>query len=366
MRVLMVSKACLTGTYQRKLEEIGRHHGVDLTVIVPPVWRDAQGQLQLERAYVEGYRLLVDPVVFNGQYHLHFYPRLRKRLYEIKPDILHIDEEPYNLATWHAWRLAHRARIRSLFFSWQNISRRYPFPFNWMERSVLQGVDSAIAGSQGAADVWRSKGYDGPMAVIPQFGVDPDIFAPGIRHDPGRGFVVGYVGRLVREKGVDLLVRAAAGLPGAWQLVIAGDGPERETLVDLAKELGVATRVFFDGQIPSTRVPAFLQELSVLVLPSRSRPNWTEQFGRVLVEAMACGIPVLGSESGEIPNVIGSAGWTFPEDDVETLRARLLHLMQDADVRNEMGRLGRDRVLEHYTQAKVAADTVQVYKEIMG
>lgn len=366
MRVLMVSKACLTGIYQRKLEEMGRHPGLELTVVVPPSWRDAQGELQLEREFVQGYNLLVDPIVFNGRYHLHYYPRLGRRIRQIRPDILHIDEEPYNLATWHAWLLARRARIKSLFFSWQNLARQYPFPFSWMERAVLHGVDHAIVGSQGAADVWRSKGYQGPMTTIPQFGVDPDIFAPGRRHDKGRGFVVGYAGRLVPEKGVDLLVRAASSLPGPWQLVVAGDGPERPALIALTKELGVQDQVFFDGQIPSTRVPAFLQQLDVLVLPSRSRPTWTEQFGRVLVEAMACGVPVVGSDSGEIPNVIGSAGLTFPEEDIETLRLQLLRLLQDEDVRAELARLGRERVLQRYTQARIAADTIQVYREMMG
>ena len=366
MRVLMVSKACLTGIYQRKLEEIARYPEVELVVIVPPSWKDAQGELRLEREYVQGYRLLADPIAFNGRYHLHYYPRLTKRIREIRPDVLHIDEEPYNLATWHAWRLAHQAGIKSLFFSWQNLERRYPFPFNWMERAVLGGVDYAIAGSHRAAEVWRSKGYAGPLAVIPQFGVDPELFAPGGRRDPGRGFVVGYAGRLVPEKGVDLLIRAAAGLPGPWQLVIAGEGPERAVLEVLAKELGAQEQVFFDGQISSTRVPAFLQQLDVLVLPSRSRPNWTEQFGRVLVEAMACGVAVLGAESGEIPHVIGPGGWTFPEDDLEALQARLLRLMQDVDARTELGRLGRERVLERFTQARVAAETVQVYKEMLA
>jgi len=366
MRVLMISKACLVGSYQTKLEEIARHPGVELTVIVPPSWKDIQGELKLERAHVEGYRLLVDPIRFNGQYHLHYYPRLKKRITEARPDIIHIDEEPYNLAAWHAWRLARRAGAKSLFFSWQNLVRRYPFPFSLMERRVLRGVDYAIVGSQGAAEVWRSKGYAGPLAVIPQFGVDPEIFSPPGRRDPGRGFVIGYVGRLAPEKGVDLLIRAAAGLPGPWQLVIAGDGPERGALAALAKRLGVQDQVYFDGQLPSGRIPAYLQQLDALALPSRSRPNWTEQFGRILVEAMACGVAVLGSESGEIPQVIGKAGWTFPEDDAAALQSHLQRLMQEPERRTELGKLGRQRVLEHFTQAQIAAQTIQVYQEMLA
>lgn len=366
MRVLMISKACLVGTFQRKLEEIGRLPDVDLTVIVPPSWKDVQGELLLERSFVEGYRLLVDPILFNGRYHLHYYPRLKKRISEFRPDILHLDEEPYNLATYHGWRLARSAGIKSLFFSWQNLNRVYPFPFNLMERSVLRGVDYAIYGSFGAAGVGKEKGYTGPMAVIPQFGVDAELFSPPARRVPGRGFVVGYAGRLVPEKGVDLLIQAVAELPGMWQLSIAGDGPERENLLALAKREGVQDRVFFEGQIPSGRMPAFLSQLDAFVLPSRSRTNWKEQFGRVLVEAMACRVVVIGACSGEIPEVIGGAGLTFPENDPIALRNRLIQLMQDEAERDRLGKQGRQRVLDRFTQQQIALQTVQVYREMMA
>lgn len=366
MRVLMVSKACLVGPYQKKLEEMAQLPGVELTVVVPPSWKDAQGELRLERVHVSGYRLLVDPIVLNGNYHLHHYPRLARRVAELRPDILHIDEEPYNLATWLAWRSGRRAGCKSLFFSWQNLERRYPLPFRLMERQVLRGVNHAIMGSQGAADVWRAKGYTGPLAVIPQFGVDPEIYCPPVRRDPGRGLVLGYVGRLVPEKGVDLLIRAAAELPGLWRLAIAGDGPERERLAALARQLGVEQQVDFDGQLPAGRIPAYLQEMDVLALPSRTRPNWKEQFGRVLIEGMACGAAVIGSDSGEIPNVLGDAGRTFAEGDVQALQNLLVKLAQDVELRAELGQRGRQRVLAHYTQAQIAEQTVRVYQEMLA
>jgi len=336
MRVLMISKACVVGPYQRKLEEMARLPEVELTVIVPHSWKDVQGELELERAHVNGYRLLADPIRFNGNYHLHYYPQLKRRLAEIRPDLVHIDEEPYNLATWHAWRLTRQMGAKSLFFSWQNLVRRYPVPFRLMEHQVLKGVDYAIAGSQGAAEVWREKGYTGRLAIIPQFGVDPELYTPNRQQDSDRGFLIGYAGRLVPEKGVDLLIRAVAGLPGSWQLAIAGDGPEKDALVNLSKRSSVQDQVFFDGQIPFGQVPAFL------------------------------GVAVVGSDSGEIPYVIGDAGLTFPEDDVEALLAQLLELMQDLENRIELGKKGRQRVLDHFTQEQIAAQTVQVYREILA
>lgn len=366
MRVLMLSKACLVGAYQTKLEAIARLPGVALTAIVPPSWDDPDGRVTLERRYTEGYELLVDPIRFNGRYHTYYFPRLPQRLAQLRPDIVHIDEEPYNLATWLALRAARAAGAKTLFFSWQNIARSYPLPFSLMERQVLAGVDYAIMGNQEAVGVWQSKGYAGPYQVIPQFGVDPDLFAPPPTRDPGRAFIIGSANRrLAPEKGVDLLLRAAAELPGVWRLHVAGEGPALPSLRRLADELGIAARVHFDGPIPSTQVPAYLRELDALVLTSRTLPSWKEQFGRVLVEAMACGVPVIGSRSGEIPHVIGDAGLTVPEEDIDALRNGLLQLMQDDALRRELSRRGRQRVLERFTQAQIAAATVDVYRRML-
>jgi glycosyltransferase involved in cell wall biosynthesis len=366
----MVSKACLVGAYQRKLEELAALPGMELTVVVPPYWRDERGLVELEREHTEGYELLVEPMALNGHFHLHFYPQLGRQVRRVQPEIMHIDEEPYNLATAHALWLARRSGARSLFFSWQNIQRRYPWPFRLLERYVLPGVDYAIAGNQESGRVWRAKGYHGPLAVIPQFGVDPEIMAPatgGQRlQSVGRGFIVGYVGRLVEEKGVDLLLEALAGLEGTWRAYVLGSGPQRDALQAQSRHLGLSHRVSFDEWIPSSQMPNYYRQLDVLVLPSRTRPNWKEQFGRVLVEAMACGVPVVGSDSGEIPNVIGEAGLIFPEGDSARLRQHLANLLRDTDLRAELARRGRERVLAKYTHAQVAAQTYRVYQQMLA
>jgi len=362
MRVLMISKACVQGIYQRKLEEIAQR-GVELTVAVPPGWRDERGWLPLERTYTAGYRLQATRIALNGSFHLHYYPHLAQLIDEVEPALVHIDEEPYNLATWQAMRLAQRAGARPLFFTWQNRVRRYPPPFSWFERYAYHHASYAIAGNRDAVHVLRAKGYGGPASVIPQFGVDPSLY--GRAQPPSGTRVIGYVGRLVPEKGVADLLRAAAGLEGDWIVRLLGSGPDRERLLALASALGIAERTVFDGQIPSLQVPRYLAQLHVLVLPSRSQANWQEQFGRVLPEAMISGVPVVGSDSGEIPSVIGDAGWIYPEGDVEALRGHLQALMEDQALWHDLAERGRKRVLAHYTQAQVAAQTVAVYRRLI-
>jgi glycosyltransferase involved in cell wall biosynthesis len=363
----MISKACIVGAYQKKLEELARFPDVELTVVVPHYWRDERGVMRLEREHTQGYELVVERMALNGHFHLHFYPGLGKHIRRIKPHVVHIDEEPYNVATWQATRLAKNHGARAVFFTWQNIHRRYPPPFSLVESYNLRTADYAIAGNSEAVRVLKAKGYRGPVEVIPQFGVDPEMYhVSRFTFHVSQPFTIGYVGRLVEEKGAHILLRAVAGLSGGWRLRILGSGPQKAHLESLAVKLGIAEQVRFEEPIPSTQMPGYYHQLDALVLPSLTRPNWKEQFGRVLIEAMACGVPVVGSDSGEIPNVIGDAGLVFPEGDRRALRARLSQLMADPALRDELARRGRDRVLAHYTQAQVAAKTYQVYRELMA
>ena len=363
MRVLILSKACIVGIYQPKLEAIARH-GVELTVLVPPSWRDERGEQLLERAHTQGYRLKSIPIRFNGNFHLHHYPTLGREVREFQPQGVHIDEEPYNLATWQALNHARRIGAKSLFFSWQNILRSYPPPFSWGERWVLRNADHALAGTADAGNVLRSKGYRGPLATIPQFGASAELFQPAAKR-PNRPFTIGFIGRLVPEKGVNILLRAAAELDGDWRLRIIGGGSAISEMEALAQSLGVSERVDLIGQLPSGELPAEYRKIDALVLPSLTRPNWKEQFGRVLVEAMASGVPVIGSDSGAIPGVIGDAGRIVPEGDVVALAGALRDLRDQPALRDDLIKKGRARFLAHFTHESIAAATVEVYRNLL-
>ncbi len=361
----MLSKAVVAGAYQRKLEEIARL-GVELTVLAPPGWREPRvGMIPLEQRFTTGYTLVTLPIVFNGHHHIHFYRGLRPLIHRLRPQVFHIDEESFNLATFLAMRVGRAVGARCCFYNWANIDRHYPPPFGWFERYNLRHAAHAIAGNQEAATIIRRHGYRGPISVIPQFGVDPDLFAPADIPRQTEWFTIGYVGRLVPEKGVVDLVAALAGLPTNTRLRLIGDGVEGPRLRKLAAELGLADRVEFVPAIPSTDVPTAMRTFDVLVLPSRTQANWKEQFGRVLIEAMSCSIPVIGSTCGEIPQVIGDAGIVFPEGDVAALRAALIRLIEHPALRVELAQRGRARVLANFTQAAIARRHVAVYQMML-
>jgi glycosyltransferase involved in cell wall biosynthesis len=363
----MISKALVVGAYQRKAEEIAKQPGIELTVVVPPYWDEETRRVHLERSFTAGYELVVEPVALSGRFHVHFYPGLHRTLARVRPDVVHADEEPYNLATAQMVAIGRRLGAATLFFSWQNLMRSYPPPFSLIEQYNLRSAHYAVAGNADAATVLRAKGFRGPVTVVPQFGIDPELFRrpPDWTPRSGGPFTFGYVGRLVEQKGLLHLLRAAAGLEGDWRLLLLGSGPFEGELKRTAVELGVAERLEFRPSVPSTAVARHLLEMDALVLPSLTRPNWKEQFGRVLIEAMACEVPVVGSDSGEIPHVIGTAGLVYPEGDDAVLRDHMGKLMSSPMLCQRLGGRGRRRVLAHYTHARLAEEYAAVYRQVL-
>jgi len=217
------------------------------------------------------------------------------------------------------------------------------------------------------AEVLKRKGFNGPIRILP-LSVDPNIYQRSEPRAP-RGtdgpFTIGYVGRLVEPKGLTLLVEVLPDLPEYCRVVFIGHGPMKSELEALSTHLGVANRVTFKNAVSPQDVPRELQQMDVFVLPSLTRPNWMEQFGRVLIEAMACETPVIGSSSGEIPRVIDDAGLIFPEGNVHELRARIRQLLDDQELYSHLATKGRQRVLEHYTQERIAQQIYQAYQEMI-
>jgi len=395
--VLYISKAMIVAAYRDKLHAMSRR--MEVTALIPAKW----GPHQVEPFDGELPQVLHQRPLLHGYSHFHVYPRAAAVLADARPDLVHIDEEPYSAVTFQFVRLCRRSGIPCLFFAWQNLDKRLPPPFASLRTYVLRHVSGAIAGTEDAAAVLRRAGYSGPLAVIPQFGVDAQRFAPdaaarqGVRQRLGiaeHDFVVGFGGRLVPEKGVHLLVdslvslnrpvgkgdggvdsgaraRLAVGSDAAREgsrvsLLVLGDGPERLRLEQQARRLGVAERVHFAGRVPSLDMCRWLPACDVVALPSLRRPGWVEQFGRLLVEAMACGVPVVGSNSGEISRVIGEAGRVVPEGDGRRLTEALSALAREPAERMRLGRLARERVLALYTHDCIAEQTLTFYRQALA
>jgi len=171
---------------------------------------------------------------------------------------------------------------------------------------------------------------------------------------------------MVEEKGLNDLIDALEHLPTEVHLALVGEGPFREALEARIAAQGRERQVSFLGPKPLAGLPEVMNALDVLVLPSRTTQRWKEQFGRVIIEAQACGIPVIGSSSGAIPEVIGEGGLVFPEGDVRLLAKALQSVLGSPDFKRQLGIAGRAQVLEKYTWEKVAGCMRDIYATVVG
>lgn len=367
MKVVVISHSAVVALYRQKFHALARR-GCDLHLVLPPGWPEGGRWVAAPPPGPEaGITLHSLPAGAIGRVGGFYLRGLGALVRKLKPDIIQVEEEPYALVCAQALRAARRERAALVFFTWENILRKYKLPLNWIDQWVLRRAEWAIAGNQEARDVLSQRGYHGHCAIIPQYGVDPEIFKPQPALEKERGvFTIGYFGRLLEEKGIVTLLRAVKILEFPWRLIIIGSGPHGPRLADEVEALQLAGQVKFSPVMGNDQVPAALGRLDALVLPSETRPQWKEQFGRILIEAMACEIPVVGSDSGEIPHVIGEAGLVFPETQANRLAEQLSRLQADPALAVKLGKQGRQRVLANFTTEQIAQQTFELYQRMLA
>ncbi len=375
MRLAVVSHACVVDVNQRLFDELCRHRDVEMLLVAPRRWRASTGII-VDFAPLAGARFISHPlpVIGSGQISLHLYRGLAPVLRDFAPEIVYLGEEPYSLPAWQVWRICRHHGLRLCFASTQNLVKRFPWPFSAVERGVLDYAALGLASTPEVAEVLRAKRCAGEVAVVPYF-VDTELFRPtdrgGLRRELGlRGTVLGYMGRLTEEKGVEDLVAAADLL---WRrgvdvsVLLIGGGPLSERLHEWAHEHPPG-RVVLTGPVPHSAAADYLNVLDVLVVPSRTMPNWAEQFGRVLIEAPACGVPVAGSNSGHIPALIEElgSGVVFAERDPGALADAVQELIEHPERAMQFARTGRRRVQERYGLPVVADRLYELLLTVTG
>jgi glycosyltransferase involved in cell wall biosynthesis len=367
VRVLWISKASVTASYRKKIAALARL-GVDIGVVTGESW----GPWAFEAAPEDDtYTLIKRPQRLQNRNHFHWYPRLDEMLSTFRPDLLHIDEEHYSLVTFQAARAAVKHSIPYLFQTWQNIYKSYPLPFSATERYVFRHAQAALAGTPEIEAVVRRQGFTGPVHIVP-LGVDTDLFYPDRsasyrdRFGLTNRWAVGYIGRLVPEKGVLELAEALIPLlttHADWIWVVAGSGALEPVLQE--KVAPVSKQVVILPWLSSQDMAHLMNALDVLVVPSKTTPNWKEQFGRVIIEALAVKLPVVAWDSGAIPEVLGDAGLVLPEGDIERLKNAIESLSTDPDARARLAEKGWWRVRQHFSQLGVAEKLFTIYQSIL-
>jgi glycosyltransferase involved in cell wall biosynthesis len=338
-RLLVVSHACVLPVNQHIYARL-LALGWDVTVIVPERWRHEYAVEPFEsRPLPElATRLIRVPTMLAGRPQRHLYKVRRSPLFgRIAPHVAFFEEEAFSLPALQ-WSLAAvRASTPFGVQADENLDRALPWVARFARAWNLRRAAFIAARSPAAGDLARRWGAEGPVVLVPH--AVPD-WRP-VPLSSSRPFTVGFAGRLVAEKGVRDLVQAVASLDPPVRLLFVGDGPLRSELERARLGNGF---VEIRADVAHDKMPHAYAEMDVLVLPSRTTDRWAEQFGRVLVEALYCGVPVVGSDSGEIPWVITETGggYVVPEGDVARMTTVLAHLRARPRERQHLARRGAE------------------------
>lgn len=277
---------------------------------------------------------------------------LRKQLGTIQPDAIWVQEEPTDYFLFEILRAFYfRRGPRIVAAVCENIFRKSSPPVQFVKEVLWGRLDGLLAVAEASIAGVRAAGMPHKVpartlvagALPPPAALEPmPLPYEGTLGD----FVAGFAGRICAEKGWQVLLDALETLPPRFKCLMAGDGPEipeLETRIGSGKLQG---RVFFRGLLPKAELWRLYRCLDCLVVPSLTFPRWKEQFGGVLADGMALGLPLIGSDSGAIPEVIGPAGLISPEGNAAELARALERLEKDPELRRRLGDAGTKRFEE--------------------
>ncbi|HET6762235.1 MAG TPA: glycosyltransferase family 4 protein [Longimicrobiaceae bacterium] len=374
LRLLTLGHSYVVGT-NRLLADAMAAEGAgewEVTAVAPAAFPGDLGPLHAAPLHGERCGLRTVPVHFPRPIHAMLYGRALRRVLAEGWDVVHCWEEPYVAAAAQVarWTPAGAALV---FASFQNLPKRYPPPFRWLERYAMRRADGWIAFGKTVRETLAGRPEYAPVphAVIPP-GVDTGRF----RRDACAGAavlrslgwevdgvpVIGYLGRFVEAKGLRVMMRALDALDRPWRALFAGGGTMEGELRAWAAgrdHVRVATGV------GHAAVPGWLSAMDVLCAPSLTTAAWREQFGRMLVEAFACGVVVVASDSGEIPHVVGDAGLLVAEGDPAALAAVLGALIANPGRRSELAAAGLRRAETEFSTTVAARRHLAFFRDVL-
>ena len=362
MKILLISHSSVLKSHQQKLAILAEKHGHDITLVTPPFWPEGGVKITPYTGYT-AIRYLTGKVWFPKKT-VHIYLDAETILKKTNPELVYIEEEPFDFACYEFISAAVKAGKKAVFFTWENIKRGHNLIYTYFNNFCVANASGAVAGNAEAKDILTARGFNKDVMVLPQYGIDMAEFMKKKEREQGVFFNIAYIGRLTAEKGVGLLMKAVSGLDNTT-LHLAGTGPMEGMLRETVNREKMDDRVKFYGHVKREEIPGFLSAMDCLVLPSITTANWKEQFGRVIIEAFAAGVPVIGSDSGEIPGVIGDAGLIFHEGSAEGLKARLRELIAGSDLYKELQDKGLRRVKENFTNEKIAQRLDEFFRALV-
>lgn len=371
-RVLFIDNIAVEALRRSAYRALASSNEFEVHLAVPRRWREQGDALPFEQEVHAGVMLHPVRTMFTNRQHRVLYPGLFGLLHRLHPEILCVDTEPENFGAVEVLLLATLSsrHTKVALVSSRTLDHRqigFPYRLSYLHKlcdSIIRQrkVDLLFIRPRSAFPLMSDYAED--VVELPH-PVDCSVFRKAVAPATDRPLTVGYLGRLAEGKGIPLLIEAMQTVPEFVQLLIVGSGPLGPSLAKIAEGSSLTGRVSFLPAVRYAEVPAILNRMDILLLPSVPTKYWNEQFGRVLIEAMACEVPVLASDSAGIPDVVGNAGMLFRTGDLSDLSAKLLQLINDPALRRTYQRLGRERALRYFDAPVIAEQMAAAFNTIL-
>ncbi len=363
IRILAIGHSYVVALNRALLRQVAADPDFEVTVAAPNRFRSELGEIPFQpeppgsplRVVPMNIRLGRSIYIFGYDGHA-----LNRLLANGGFDLVYAWEEPYIYAGFQIARAVARSAPKAVFCfrTAQSLPKRYPPPFNYFERVCLRRADGWVAGAHLVYENSVARGYPAAKGTILTLAVDTALFSPlpedakkQIREELGLNSpILGFVGRLTAAKGIEVIQRAVEMLEPSrpWSLLFLGSGPCEEDVLRWAGSRGWAGRIVVK-LVEHSAVPRFLAAMDVLLAPSLTTRGWKEQFGRMVIEAFACGVPVIVSDSGELPFLVGDSGWVVPEGQAPALAEAIRAALDMPERREEAIRKGLERAKTYST-----------------
>jgi glycosyltransferase involved in cell wall biosynthesis len=288
---------------------------------------------------------------------------LRTLVRDTRPDLLHIVGDPWTPTAEAGAAAARDLKLPYVLVGTSSVGGPSSITSRWQARRVRDGAAVLGGTVRSAMDhLARDASAAIPRGVVPTQGL---VIPPAPVERPApTGPVFGVVGRIVPERGLDLLLDALAEVYGEWRLRIVGTGPAQEALEAQAQRLGLAARLEWMGGLPRHALAEFWGGIDLLVAPSRTTASWVEPTGAVVLEAMAHGIAPLVTSCGALPDVVGTGGLIVDENDRPALARVLQKLVAEPARLRTLGAAARQHAIERFGDRPVAEQMVALWGRI--
>lgn len=376
-RILSIAHSYVVALNRRLAHELSRagKDGWEVTAVAPAYFHGSRDlrPVTLEHIAGEPCTLVASKAYLTSRVHVFFYGSALRRELAQRWDLVHCWEEPFTVAGFQvAWWTPPSSAL--VYATFQNLHKWYPPPFSLFEQYSLRRASGWVAFGQTIDQQLKDRPlYRDRLKRVISIGVDTDLFRPdserGTRTLQALGWqrngppVVGYLGRFVPEKGLNLITRALDRIDSPWRAIFVGSGPlESRLRLWATRHTG---RVLVCTGVHHSDVPRYLNAMDLLCAPSQTTHRWSEQFGRMLIEGFASGVPIVGSDSGEIPHVIGDAGLVIGEADEDSWVEKLTILLNSPARRGDLAAKGLERAHRLFAWPVVARQHLDFFDEIL-